>query len=133
MTMFWLMVSGTDLKFTFKFKIFLSLQQVHGKVHVRVHTCTNNYLRSKKCDVHNRKHKHVIRCTKKCVPRFLILEALQLATIQIQLAQLAIKKYLVGLVGSVIEIQSHLIANFRSSHEKLFCSKDFLKILQRYL
>ena len=29
-----------------------------------------------KCEVHEHVHKHVIRCTKKHVPRFLILEAL---------------------------------------------------------
>ena len=38
--------------------------------------CTNDYLRCTKCEVHDRVHKHVIRCTKKLAPRFLILEDL---------------------------------------------------------
>ena len=44
--------------------------------YVSVHTCTNNYLREAKFEVHNPVCKHVIRCTKKRVPRFLTLEAL---------------------------------------------------------
>ena len=66
-----LMISGIDLKFTFYSKIFLSLQQVH----VSVYASTNDYLRCTKCEVHERVRKHDIRCTKKRVPRFLILEA----------------------------------------------------------
>ena len=54
--------------FTFYSKIFLSW--VHGAVHVRVHACTSNFLR---CTI---MCANVIRCTKKRVPRFLILEAL---------------------------------------------------------
>ena len=66
------MVSGIDLIFT------LSLQQVQGEVHISIHTCTNNYLRCTECEVHDRVSKHVIRCTKKHVPRFLIFEALRM-------------------------------------------------------
>ena len=36
----------------------------------------NNYLRCKKCDMHDRVPKHVIECAEKRVPRFIILEAL---------------------------------------------------------
>ena len=49
---------------------------MHSKVNFRVHACTNNYLRCMKCEVHKHEQKHVIRCMKKCVPRFLILAAL---------------------------------------------------------
>ena len=44
--------------------------------YISVHMCMNDYLRCAKCEVHNCVHKHVIRCMKKHVPRFLILEAL---------------------------------------------------------
>ena len=54
---------------------------MHGEVHVSVHVCPNDYLRCTKCEVHKRVHKHVIRCIKKRVPRFLILEALTLIAI----------------------------------------------------
>ena len=40
-----LMVSGIHLKFTFYSKIFLSLQQVGGEVHVSIHACMDEYLR----------------------------------------------------------------------------------------
>ena len=49
---------------------------MQGKIHVSVHSCMNNYLRCTKCEMHDRVHKYVIRCTKKRVPRFLIFEAL---------------------------------------------------------
>ena len=49
---------------------------MHCEVQVSVHACTNDYLRCTKCEVHDRVRKHIIRCTKKRVPRFLILEAL---------------------------------------------------------
>ena len=49
---------------------------MHGKVRVSLHACTNNYLRCKKCEVHDLVCKHVIGCTEKYVPRFLTLEAL---------------------------------------------------------
>ena len=49
---------------------------VHNKVHMSVHSCTTNYSRFTKCGVHDHICKHVIRCKKKRVPRFLILEAL---------------------------------------------------------
>ena len=49
---------------------------MHGEVHVSVHACTSDYLRCAICEVYDRVRKHVIRCTKKSVPRFLILEAL---------------------------------------------------------
>ena len=71
-----LLVSGIDLKFTFYSKTFLSLQQVYGEVHISIHACANNYLRCMKSEVHNCVCKHVIRCTRKHVSRFLILEAL---------------------------------------------------------
>ena len=58
-------LSRIDLKFTFYSKIFLSLWQVHGEVHVSVHACTSDYLRCMKCEVRNRVCKLVIRCTKK--------------------------------------------------------------------
>ena len=61
------MVSEIDFKFTFYSKIF----------HVRVQACTNGYLTCTTCEVHDRVRKHVIRCTKKRVPRFLILVALE--------------------------------------------------------
>ena len=64
------MVSGINLMFTF------SLQQVQSKLHVSIHSCTNDYLRCTKCEVHDRVCKHVIRCMKKRVTRFLIFEAL---------------------------------------------------------
>ena len=38
--------------------------------------CMNDYVRCTKCEVQDRVCKHVIRCMKKCVPRFLIFEAL---------------------------------------------------------
>ena len=38
-------LSRIDLKFIFYSKIFLSLWQVHGEVHVGVHACTSDYLR----------------------------------------------------------------------------------------
>ena len=59
-----LMVSGTDITF-----IFYSL-------HVSVYGCTNDYMRCTKCEVQDCVRKHVIRCMKKRVPRFQILEAL---------------------------------------------------------
>ena len=65
-----LMVSEIDLTFT------LSLQQVQGEVHVSIHSCTNDYLKCTKCEVHDRVRKHVIRCTEKRVKRFLIFEAM---------------------------------------------------------
>ena len=49
---------------------------MHGGVHISIHACTNDYLRRAKCVVHDRVHKNVIRCTKKRVSRFPILEAL---------------------------------------------------------
>ena len=45
-------------------------------MHISVHTSTNDYLRCTKCEVQEHICKRVIRCPKKCVPRFLILEAL---------------------------------------------------------
>ena len=51
-------------------------KEVHGKVHVSIHTCTNYYFRCTKCEVHNRVRKHVIRCRKKRLPRYLIPETL---------------------------------------------------------
>ena len=46
-------------------------------MHAQTTICTsNNYLRCMKCEVHKHEQKHVIRCMKKCVPRFLILAAL---------------------------------------------------------
>ena len=50
-----------------------------GEVRFRVHACPNDCLRYTKCEVHDSVCKHVIRCTKKRVPRFLILEALRLS------------------------------------------------------
>ena len=44
--------------------------------YISVHMCMNDYLRCAKCEVHDCVHKHVIRCMKKHVPRFLIFEAL---------------------------------------------------------
>ena len=41
-----------------------------------VQASMNNYLRCKKCDMHDRVRKHVIEYTEKHVPRFIILEAL---------------------------------------------------------
>ena len=41
-----------------------------------VHACTNNYFRCTICEVHDHVRKYVIRCTKKRIPRFLILEVL---------------------------------------------------------
>ena len=49
---------------------------MHGEVHISVHACINDYLRCTKCEVHDPVRKNVIRCTKKHVPRFLILKAL---------------------------------------------------------
>ena len=49
---------------------------MHGKVRVSLHACTNNYLRCKKCEVHDLVCKHVTGCMEKYVPRFLTLEAL---------------------------------------------------------
>ena len=72
-----LMVSGIDLMFTFYSKIFLSLQQEQSEVHITPDTCTTDYFRCAKYEVHDRVCKH-IRCTKCCVPRFLILKALYL-------------------------------------------------------
>ena len=43
---------------------------------VSVHVCTNDYLRCTKYEVHDRVRKHVIRCTRKRAPRFLVIEAL---------------------------------------------------------
>ena len=54
---------------------------MHNEVHVSVHECTVDYLRCTNFEVHDRVRKHVIRCTKKCVPRFLILEALFFASL----------------------------------------------------
>ena len=71
-----LMTRGINLKFTFYSEIFLYLQQVHVEVHISVHACANYYLRCTKCEVHDRVRKHVMKCTKKRVPRFLILETL---------------------------------------------------------
>ena len=66
------------LSFITQFKIefflpFTSCRKVLGKI---PDMCTNNYLRCTKHEVHNHVCKHVIRCTKKHAPRFLILEAL---------------------------------------------------------
>ena len=55
------------------------MQEVDGEVHVSINACTNEYLRCTKCEMHNRVRKHAIRCTKKRVPRFLILEALTIS------------------------------------------------------
>ena len=49
---------------------------MHCQVHLSVHAYTNDYLRCTKCEVHDRVRKYVIKCKKKCVPRFLTLEAL---------------------------------------------------------
>ena len=49
---------------------------MHSEVHISLHTCTNNYLRCTKHEVHDHVLKYAIRCTKKHVSRFLILEAL---------------------------------------------------------
>ena len=79
-TRFWVDGEWNRPSVYFYSKIFLSLQQVHGEVHVSVHMCTNDYLRCIKCEVHGRVRRNVIRCTKKRVPRFLILEALLVST-----------------------------------------------------
>ena len=50
---------------------------MHGEVHISVHACTNDYLRCTIDEVHDRVRISVIRCTKKSVPKFLILEALK--------------------------------------------------------
>ena len=53
---------------------------MHGNIHISNHTSTNDYLRCTRYEVHyrhDRVHKQVVRCTKKCVPRFLILESLK--------------------------------------------------------
>ena len=71
-----LMVSEIGLKFTSYSKIFISFWWVYGEVHVSIHACTSNYLRHTKCKVYDRVCKHVIRCTKKRLPKFLILAAL---------------------------------------------------------
>ena len=52
---------------------------MQGEIHVSVHSCMNDYLRCTKCEVQDRVRKHVIRCTKKRVPRSLIFEALTCA------------------------------------------------------
>ena len=44
--------------------------------YVSIQTCMNDYLMCVKFEVHDHVCKHAIRCTKKHVPRFLILEAL---------------------------------------------------------
>ena len=67
------MVSGIDLKFTFYSKIFLFCSRCTARF---THAFTNDYLRCTKCEVHDRVCKHIIRCMKKHVPRFPILEAL---------------------------------------------------------
>ena len=56
-------------KFTFYYKSSRCMAR-----YISIHTCTTDYLRCAKFEVHDRIRKHVIRCTKKCVPRFLILE-----------------------------------------------------------
>ena len=45
-------------------------------MYVNVQAYTNDYLRCKKCEVHDHVCKHAVRCPEKCVPRFLIPEAL---------------------------------------------------------
>ena len=50
---------------------------MHGEVCVNVHVCLNDYSNCTKCEVHDHVCKHVIRYTKKNVPRFLIFEALK--------------------------------------------------------
>ena len=62
---------------------------MHGKLHVSVHACTNDNLGCTKCEVHDRVRKHVIRCTKKRVPRFLILEALNAEVLRVEVTPYA--------------------------------------------
>ena len=74
-TRFWVDREWKIPKCTFYSKIFPSLQEVHSEVYISVHTCWNNYLGCMKWEVHDHLQKHVVRCTKKQVPIFLILEA----------------------------------------------------------
>ena len=65
------MVSGIDLNFTFCSKIF------HLVVGARRGTRQRTRVHERLSEVHDRVCKHFIRCTKKRVPRFLILEVLE--------------------------------------------------------
>ena len=47
-----------------------------GEVYVSVHAHTNEHLRCTKCEVNDHVRKHIIRCTEKGLPRFLVFEAL---------------------------------------------------------
>ena len=51
--------------------------EIHSEVRFSVHVCKNDYFRFTKYEVHNSVLNH-IRCMKKRVPRFLILEVLML-------------------------------------------------------
>ena len=99
------MVSGIDflsLLLTLKY-FYLCIQQIDEEVHISVHACPSDYLRCTKCEVHDGVCKHIIRCTKDCVPRFLILEALVLVDQDDIAAPSKLKqwKYLKGIMDKI--------------------------------